>query len=279
MAWSSTGWGRPGREPDAGATAARASFVDYLRAVAPEALPHPGGADLAMPHGTTIVAAVHADGVVMAADRRATVGNLVAQRDIRKVFAADDHCLVGIAGAAGVAAEVARLLQVELVHYEKVEGSPLSLDGKANRLGGMIRGNLDLAMQGLIALPVMAGYDLATGGGRIFSYDAAGGRYEETGFFSVGSGAPFARGALKKLYRPAMSEDDAVVALIQALVDSADDDTATAGPDPYRRIYPSVSSASAAGIRVWDDDELAPRVDAVLAGRRDRPDGPEAPLL
>lgn len=278
MAWSSAGWGRSPREPQPDA-AARASFADYVRAVAPDALPRYAASDLAIPHGTTIVAATYADGVVMAADRRATVGNVVAQRDIRKVFSADDHTLVGIAGVAGVATEVARLLQVELVHYEKVEGSPLSLEGKANRLGGMVRGNLDLAMQGLVALPVMAGFDLARGEGRIFSYDAAGGRYEETGFFSVGSGAPFARGALKKLYRPGFDEHDAVVALIQALVDSADDDTATAGPDPYRRIYPSVSTASADGIRAWSDDDLEPVVEAVLAGRRGRPDGPEAPLL
>lgn len=275
--------GRPANGAHAPVTAGslvtgRASFTDYLRQVAPEALPT-GSGDVALPHGTTIVSVIYAGGVVMGADRRATVGNLIAQRDIRKVFPADDHCLVGIAGVAGVALEVARLLQVELVHYEKVEGSPLSLDGKANRLGGMVRGNLELSMQGLVALPVMAGYDVASHRGRIFSYDAAGGRYEESGFFSVGSGAPYARGALKKMFRPGFTEDDAVVAVVQALVDSADDDSATAGPDPYRQLYPNVSSASESGIREWRVEELEPLVADVLSARRQRPDGPEAPLL
>lgn len=260
---------------------ARSSFLDYVRAVAPESLRWPTDASAASltPHGTTIVVATFADGVLMAADRRATMGNVIAQRDIRKVFATDDACLVGIAGAAGVAVEMARLFRVELEHYEKVEGSALSLDGKANRLGGMIRSNLEMAMQGLVALPVLAGFDSRTGTGRIFSFDATGGRYEETGFFSVGSGGMFARGALKKLYRPQLSEHDAVVALLQSLVDSADDDSATAGPDVFRRIFPSVMSATAAGIREWNDDELEPVIDSIFDRRRNRPDGPEAPLL
>ncbi len=277
MVWNPT----PGfaTEPGAASPWSRSSFTDYVRRVAPEALPTSPPGDMAVPHGTTIVAVAYPQGVVMGADRRATVGNLIAQRDIRKIFPADDHSLVGIAGVAGVAMEVARLLQVELVHYEKVEGSPLSLDGKANRLGGMVRGNLDLSMQGLIALPVMAGYDLSAGRGRIFSYDAAGGRYEEFGFFCVGSGAPFARGALKKLYRAGFSETESVLAVVQALVDSADDDSATAGPDPYRHLYPTVFSATADGIREWAVDDLEPLVTEVLTARRDRPDGPEAPLL
>lgn len=271
----------PGLRTRVDAARSRSSFTDYLHMVAPDALPSmvAGGASGLTPHGTTIVTAVFAHGVVMAADRRATLGNLVAQRDIHKVFAADDFCLVGVAGAAGIATEVARLFQVELEHYEKIEGSPLSLDGKANRLAGMIRGNLELAMQGLVALPVLAGFDPAADRGRIFSYDAAGGRYEETGFFAVGSGAPYARGSLKKLFRADLSESDCALALLQSLVDSADDDTATGGPDVYRRIYPSVSSVSEAGVREWADDELSPLVDSILDGRRNRPDGPEAPLL
>lgn len=270
---------RPAEATRSDVSWSRASFVDFLRMAAPESLPRLPAGEVTVPHGTTIVAVAYPEGVLMGADRRATVGNLIAQRDIRKVFPADDHCLVGIAGVAGVAMEVARLLQVELVHYEKVEGAPLSLDGKANRLGGMVRGNLELSMQGLIALPMMAGFDTAAGAGRIFSYDAAGGHYEEAGFFCVGSGAPFARGALKKLYRPGFTEAEAVVAVVQALVDSADDDAATAGPDPYRQLYPNVSSATRAGIREWSVNDLEPVVTDVLTARRNRPDGPEAPLL
>jgi proteasome beta subunit len=267
--------------PAAALAGGRSSFVDYVRAVAPDALPgsRAAGADALTPHGTTIVAATFGDGVVMAADRRATIGNIVAQRDIKKVFAADDYCLIGIAGAAGIAVEIARLFQVEMEHYEKIEGAPLSLDGKGNRLSGMIRGNLSLALQGLVALPVMAGFDVATGVGRIFSYDATGGRYEESGFHAIGSGALFARGALKKIYRPSMAEPDVVVALMQSLFDSADDDTATGGPDVYRRIFPCIVSATADGVREWSDDDLEPLVEAMLAARRVRPDGPEAPLL
>ena len=154
-----------------------------------------------IPHGTTIVAATFAGGVVMAGDRRATMGNIIAQRDIEKVFPADEYSCVGIAGAAGLAVELVRLFQVELEHYEKIEGTTLSLDGKANRLAALIRSNLGMAMQGLAVVPLFAGYDLHAGLGRIFSYDVTGGRYEEQAFHSVGSGSVFARGSLKKLYR------------------------------------------------------------------------------
>ena len=198
-----------------------------------------------MPHGTTIVAAVYEGGVVMAGDRRSTAGNLIAQRDIEKVFAADDYSLIGIAGAAGLAIEIVRLFQVELEHFEKIEGTQLTLDGKANRLATMIRGNLGLAMQGLAVVPLFAGYDRRSEQGRIFSYDVTGGRYEEHSFHSVGSGSLFARGALKKTYRDTFSVDDAVLASIEALYDAADDDSATGGPDLTRRIYPVVYACSA----------------------------------
>ncbi len=259
---------------------ATTSFRDFVRAVAPETLPR-GAADGSplTSHGTTIVAATHVGGVAMAADRRATMGNIVAQRDIRKLFAADEYAILGIAGAAGISLELARLYQVELEHYEKLEGAPLSLDGKANRLGGLIRGNLDLALQGLAVVPVLGGFDLRTRVGRIFSYDATGGRYEETGFHSIGSGAAYARGALKKLYRPGLSESQACTALLQALVDSADDDAATAGPDVSRGIYPIVMTVDAGGVRELASAELDPLVASILAARRTRPDGPEAPLL
>ncbi|MPZ29374.1 MAG: proteasome subunit beta, partial [Micromonosporaceae bacterium] len=187
--------------------AGTSSFTQFLDQAAPELLPGrrplpPGAAGQLAPHGTTIVALACAGGVVMAGDRRATMGNLIAARDIEKVFAADPYSLVGAAGTAGVAIELIRLFQVELEHYEKIEGAMLSLPGKANRLAAMIRGNLGAAMQGLVVVPIYAGFDLAAAdpeqAGRIFSFDVAGGMYEETGFDAIGSGSVFAKSALKK---------------------------------------------------------------------------------
>ncbi|HEU4491060.1 MAG TPA: proteasome subunit beta, partial [Jiangellales bacterium] len=234
-----------GRLPAAFMTPGSSSFTDFLGAQAPDLLPGrralPGGTGPAdVPHGTTIVATAFTGGVVMAGDRRATMGNIIAQRDIEKVFPADEFSCVGIAGAAGVAVELVRLFQVELEHYEKIEGTVLSLDGKANRLAAMIRGNLGLAMQGLAVVPLFAGYDLDSRGGRIFSYDITGGRYEEHEHHSVGSGSMFARGALKKLWRDDFAVDDAALCAVQALYDAADEDSATGGPDLTRRIYPVV---------------------------------------
>jgi proteasome beta subunit len=231
-----------------------------------------------VPHGTTIVAVTFAGGVVMAGDRRATMGNLIAQRDIEKVFHGDDFSAVGIAGTAGLAIELVRLFQVELEHYEKIEGATLSLDGKANRLAMMIRGNLAMAMQGLAVVPLFAGYDLESEQGRVFSYDVTGGRYEEERFHAVGSGSLFARGSLKKLYREDLSEADAVLCCIQALYDAADEDSATGGPDITRRIFPVVASVTAEGYRRLGDDEVGTHVEGVLAGRMDHPGGPPAPL-
>ena len=228
------------------------SFTDFASRVAPDVLPSsrtsaPGIGDLS-PHGTTIVAANFPGGVVMAGDRRATMGNIIAQRDIEKVFAADEFSIIGIAGAAGLAVELVGLFQVELEHYEKIEGAPLSLVGKANRLATMIRLNLGLAMQGLVVVPLFAGWDEITREGRIFSYDATGGRYEEHAYFSVGSGSVFARGSLKKLYRPDFDVNEATMAVIQALYDAADDDSATGGPDLIRKIFPIVMTATAEGV-------------------------------
>ena len=206
-----------------------------------------GDAAALAPHGTTIVAATFPGGVVMAGDRRATMGNIIAQRDIQKVFPADEFSAVGIAGAAGLAVEMVRLFQTELEHYEKIEGTTLSMDGKANRLSALIRGNLGMAMQGLAVVPLFAGYDLETGQGRIFSYDVTGGRYEETAFHSVGSGSMFARGALKKLYRDDLDVEGCITAVIQALYDAADDDSATGGPDLTRRIFPVIQVITAEG--------------------------------
>jgi proteasome beta subunit len=259
------------------------SFAEFLSHQAPELLPTrrtlPDGsaADLA-PHGTTIVAATFPGGVVMAGDRRATMGNIIAQRDIEKVFPADEYSAVGIAGSAGLAVEVVRLFQTELEHYEKIEGITLSMDGKANRLAALIRGNLGLAMQGLAVVPLFAGFDLAHQQGRIFSYDVTGGRYEETAFHSVGSGSLFARGSLKKLYREDLDAEGCVTAVVQALYDAADDDSATGGPDVTRRIFPVVAVVTTQGYRRLSDTDVAEVADRVIAARMQRPDGPAASL-
>src|SRR4249919_4271375 len=271
------------RLPESFLTPGTSSFSEFVGAVSPELLPSrmtlPAGsaADLA-PHATTIVAATFDGGVVMAGDRRATMGNIIAQRDIEKVFPADEYSCVGIAGSAGLAVELVRLFQTELEHYEKIEGMTLSMAGKANRLAALIRSNLAMAMQGLAVVPLFAGFDHATGGGRIFSYDVTGGRYEETAFHSVGSGSLFARGALKKLYRDDLSESDCVTALVQALYDAADDDSATGGPDLTRRIFPVVHVITADGGRRVPDADVADLADRMLAGRMTRPDGPQAGL-
>ncbi len=215
----------------------------------------------------------HTDGVVMAGDRRATMGNVIAQRDIEKVFPADEFSCVGIAGTAGLAIEMVRLFQVELEHYEKLEGSTMSLDGKANRLSNMIRNNLAMAMQGLAVVPLFAGYDLEQGIGRIFSYDVTGGRYEEHSFHSVGSGSVFARGALKKKYRDDATEADAIRLAVDALYDAADDDSATGGPDLARRIFPVVMTVTADGLRRVSEEEVTVVVEAIVAERMTRPGG------
>ncbi len=271
------------RLPSAFLAPGTSSFTEFLAGQAPDllptrrSLPEGSAADLA-PHGTTIVAATFAGGVVMAGDRRATMGNIIAQRDIEKVFPADEYSCVGIAGTAGLAVEMVRLFQTELEHYEKIEGSPLSMDGKANRLAALIRSNLGMAMQGLAVVPLFAGFDRTSGSGRIFSYDVTGGRYEETAFHSVGSGSLFARGSLKKLYHEGLDAEGCVTALIQALYDAADDDSATGGPDMTRRIFPVVALITADGYRRLPDDDVAAIADRVIAARMNRPDGPSAPL-
>jgi proteasome beta subunit len=254
-----------------------ASFTDFLAEHEPSLIPSrrglPAGATIDAPHGTTIVTVAYDGGVLMAGDRRATMGNLIANRDMEKVFATDEFSVVGIAGTAGLAIELVRLFQVELEHYEKIEGTLMSLEGKANRLASMIRGNLGMAMQGLSVVPVFAGYDHQESTGRIFSYDVTGGCYEEHDHHSVGSGSLFARGALKKLYRPGMAADEAVRVAVEALWDAADDDSATGGPDLGRRIWPTVALVSAEGARFVPDDGVAPVVDAIVADRRGNPGG------
>ena len=268
------------RLPSAFFTPGGASFSEFLGRVAPDvaagAFDEAAATGVTPPHGTTIVAVTSNEGVVMAGDRRATVGNIIAQRDIQKVFAADDFTCVGIAGSAGIATELVRLLQVELEHYEKIEGVQLSLDGKANRLATMIRGNLPMAFQGLAAVPLFAGYDLDAQRGRIFSYDVTGGRYEEHEHYSVGSGSLFARGSLKKLHQSGMASDEAVRVCVEALWDAADDDSATGGPDLARGIYPVVAIVDADGYRRLEDEAVGVVVQSVVAARARRPDGPSA---
>src|SRR6266566_3654170 len=231
-----------------------------------------------LPHGTTIVAATCDHGVVLAGDRRATLGNLIGKRDLDKVYRSDEFSALGYAGTGSLGIEFARLFGVELEHYEKIEGRSLSLDGKANRLARMVRGNLGAAMQGLVVVPLFVGYDEDSGQGRIFSYDVAGGPEEEHRYYSIGSGSLFAMSALKKLYVDAMPADDAVLACVQALYDAADDDSATGGPDLSRRIFPIVVTITADGFRKLPAAEAEQIAEQVVRERMTRPDGPVAAL-
>jgi proteasome beta subunit len=264
--------------------AGTSSFADFLTVAAPELLPTAAGlaafgsAGQELPHGTTIIAAVSADGVVMAGDRRVTTGNMIAQRDFQKVFRSDEFSCVGIAGVAGIGVDMIRLFQVELEHYEKLEGRSLSFEGKANRLGGLVKSNLGPAMQGLVAVPILAGYDEEAGRGRIFTYTIDGGRYDEQRFASIGSGSVFARGALKKLYRDDMPVEDVVLACMQALYDAADDDSATGGPDVSRQIFPVVATVTADGFDRLSEEDAGRYARAVVNERRQRPDGPAATI-
>jgi proteasome beta subunit len=219
-------------------------------------------------HGTTVVALRSADGIVMAGDRRATEGNAIAHRAMEKVFPADRYSAVAIAGAAGPAVEMVRLFQTQLEHYEKVEGVVLSLEGKANQLGQMVREHLPMAMQGLVVVPLFAGYDLARQTGRIFTYDVTGGHYEETEHNATGSGGRDARTTIKLGYRTGMARDEAVELAIEALYEAADEDSATGGPDLIRGIYPLVATVTAAGYEAVPEDEVAERFAALIERRR-----------
>jgi proteasome beta subunit len=253
------------------------SFTDFLRAQAPELLPGrrtaPAPAPLDLAHATTIVAAVFKGGVLIAGDRRATAGNTIAYRDMEKVYVTDQYSAVGVAGTAGVGVELVRLYEVELRHYEKIEGVSLSLDGKTNKLAAMVRGNMEAAMAGLIALPLFVGYDLdATDpdrAGRIVSFDAAGGRYEEfAGYSGIGSGSVYAKSALKKLHSVADDQETAVRKAVEALYDAADDDSATGGPDLVRKIYPTVITITGAeGAVKLSEEQTQAVAEAVVAGR------------
>lgn len=250
------------------------SFAELLRHSHPELLPgyrdpRDGASDPPIvPHGTTVLALRYRDGVVMAGDRQASEGYQVASRRIEKIFKTDDLSGVGIAGAAGPAMEMARLFQTELEHYEKVEGENLSLDGKANKLGQMIRMNLPMAMQGLVVVPIFAGYDVRRAEGRIFNYDVTGGRYEEADYAATGSGGKDARTTLKKLFRAGAARAEGLRWAVEALVDAAEEDVGTGGPDFVHGIFPTVKVVTRTGFEDVAESEVRAQCEAVLAARR-----------
>jgi proteasome beta subunit len=266
------GGSRPGDVPGFPGPAyplgANPSFSDLLRAATAGREPWtslpaaPGGPSV--PHGTTVLAIKYADGVVMAGDRRAIEGFTIADERIDKVFPADDSSAVAIAGAAGQATEIVRLFQTELEHYEKVEGDRLSLEGKANRLAQMIRQNFPMALQGLVVVPLFAGFDERRREGRLFRYDATGGRWEEADYHATGSGALPARGTLKKRWQPSMDRAAAVRAAVEALYDASQEDVATGGPDPTRGIYPTVKTITAEGVIPVGEDEVRAAFEAIV---------------
>ncbi len=247
----------PGQDPGP-------SFSELLRRTSVPVPPLDGAKTVEVTHGTTIAAVRYADGVVMAGDRRATEGYSIAQRNTEKVFPADNHSGVSIAGAAGPAVEMVKLFQTELEHYEKVEGSALSLEGKANKLSQMVRANMPMAMQGLAVVPIYAGYDLRRRQGRIFKYDLTGGRYEEDQFHATGSGGRDARTAIKLGYTENMDRAAVIELAVGALYEAADEDSATGGPDVVRGIYPTVATITANGFERVSEEEVAERFQALI---------------
>jgi proteasome beta subunit len=236
------------------------SFWELLRVEHGHLLPDMGAIQVsladAVPHGTTVLAFRYSEGVLVAGDRLATEGYRVASRDIQKVYPTDAHSLIAIAGAAGPSIEMARIMRIELEHYEKIEGEALELDGKANKLSQMVRANLPAAMQGLAVVPLFAGYDLRRRIGRLWKFDVTGGRYEETDFESTGSGSLYARESLKKSHRPDLTRDAAARVALQALMDAADEDRGTGGVDVARGIYPTLHFCSESGIEQVPEGEV-----------------------
>jgi proteasome beta subunit len=247
-----------------------ASFSDALkRASGHEQHPPPTEPPkVEIPHGTTVLALQFEGGVVMAGDRRATEGFSIAHRSIEKVFPTDERSAVGIAGAAGPAIEMVRIFQTELEHYEKISGVGLTLDGKANKLAQLIRANFPLALQGLVVVPLFAGFDERAGRGRIFKYDVTGGRYEESDFWATGSGGRDARATIKKRYRPGIERDEAVKIALEALFDASEEDVGTGGPDVLREIYPNIASITAEGFKEIAENEIASLFDGLLEERK-----------
>ena len=243
---------------------ANPSFMDLLRAGTPTPPTTSSETRMELSHGTTVLAMKFADGVIMAGDRRAVEGFTIADERIEKVFPADDYSAIGIAGAAGQATEIVKLFQTELEHYEKVEGDALSLEGKANRLAQMIRQNFPFALQGLVVVPLFAGYDLRRREGRLFRYDVTGGRWEEADFHSTGSGSVHARATLKKRFRPGLARDAAVQAAVEALYDASQEDVATGGPNVLRGIYPSVRTITEEGVVTVPEEEIRAAFDSII---------------
>lgn len=251
------------------------SFFDLLRQSRPEllpqvqlkleGLPQAETRDLKKtPHGTTILALKYRDGVVIAGDRQATEGFQISSRRIEKVFKADDHSAIAIAGVAGPCVEMAKLFEVELAHYEKLEGMPLSLEGKANKLSQMVKANLPMAMQGLVVIPIFVGYDPRRGEGKIFKYDLTGGRYEETEYYATGSGGREARSSMKKLYRADMAEGDAIGVALEGLIDAAEEDVGTGGPDFVRGVFPTIKLVVMAGLQDVPETRIRQACQAIV---------------
>jgi proteasome beta subunit len=246
------------------------SFMEVLQRGSPHLVPRldePGAAGSPIPHGTTVLALRYREGVIMAGDRQATAGYQVASRRMEKIFKSDDLSGMGIAGAAGPAMEMAKLFQTELEHYEKVEGDNLSLDGKANKLGQMVRMNLGAALQGLAVVPIFAGFDDKANVGRLFKYDITGGRYEESDYDAQGSGSKDARDSLKKLWRRDMSREEALRVALEALIDAADEDVGTGGPDFVRGIFPTIKTISRSGFSDVPNDEVRRVCEEILQTR------------
>jgi proteasome beta subunit len=259
------------------------SFFDHLLQTRPEltpaarwggSLPTPLSMDevqrgylASITHGTTVLAIKYNNGVVIAGDRRATEGYQLAARTMEKVFKTDSHSAMAIAGAAGPCIEMAKLFSIELEHYEKLDGVPLTCVGKANRLGQMVKANLPMVMQGLVVIPLFVGFDCKIGQGRIFKYDVAGGRYEEIDYHSIGSGGKDAKVTIKERYRRNLPEEDTIRLALQALFSAAEEDVGTGGPDTFRRIFPTMKLIDADGVRDVEEPRIAALCDELAQTR------------
>ncbi len=232
--------------------------------------PMRGVGAMSIPQATTVLAIKYQQGVVIAGDRRATEGFQIAERRIEKVFKIDEYSAMAIAGAAGPCIEMAKLFQVELEHYEKLEGVQLSCEGKANKLGQMVKANLPMVFQGLVVMPLYVGYDLKRAEGRIFKYDLAGGRYEESDYHAIGSGGKDARNTMREHFLKGLAEPDALKLALLALYNAADDDVGTGGPDLVRGIYPTAKIVNATGITDVSDQQIRGIYDGLIATRRSK---------
>lgn len=267
---SSAGWRPPGTSLPLDEASTGGSFLALLelRGLTPEWNLDAGVGGLAIPEATTVMAMQFVDGVIMAGDRRATAGNVIAHKRVKKVFPADDYSAVAISGTAGMAIELVKLFQTELEHYEKIEGMRLSLEGKANYLARMVRNHLPLAFQGLVVVPLFCGYDTTTDKGHLYTFDVVGGRYEEQEYATTGSGGQEAKSFLKAAYDDGLSSDAAMRVAVESLVAAAEEDAATGGPDLKRGIYPNVVTVTADGYREIPDEEVAVIATSVMESRR-----------